>query len=81
MAPEGCTEADVRAAVDDFFSDIIDVVDLPATVGGSWTWHIVKVPTVAAICRVALRGRQIGAGVRIDLFSKFPKQPTALGPL
>ena len=37
LGPEECTEAETRAAVDDFSSDVIDVVDTPAKVGGSWT--------------------------------------------
>ena len=74
LGPEGCTEAEVRAAVDDFSSDVIDVVDIPAKAGGSWTWHIAKfqrlLPCVVSRC----------AGFRLELefaFIHFPNSKTS----
>ena len=71
LGPEGCTEAEVRAAVDDFSSDIIDVVDIPATAGGSWKWHIAKfqwlLPFVVSRC----------AGFRWELESALTHFPTS----
>ena len=71
LGPEGCTEAEVRAAVDDFSSDVIDYVDIPATAGGSWTWHIAKfqrlLPFVVSRC----------AGFRLELESAFIHLPNS----
>lgn len=71
LGPEGCTEAEVRAAVDDFSSDIIDVVDIPAKAGGSWTWHIAKfqrlLPFVVSRC----------AGFRWELESALTHFPNS----
>ena len=62
---EECTVAEVRAAVDDFSSDVIDAVDIQAKAGGSWTWHIAKfqrlLPFVVSRC----------AGFRLELEFAF----------
>ena len=65
LDPEECTKTEVRAAVDEFSSDIIDVVDIAAKTGASWTWHIAKfqrlLPFVVSRC----------AGFRLELEVAF----------
>ena len=71
LGPEECTEAEVRAAVDDFCSAVIDVVYIPAKAGGSYEWHIAKfqrlLPFVVSHC----------AGFRSELESAFTHFPNS----
>ena len=71
LGPEECTRAEVRAAVDDFSSDVIDTVDIPTKARGSWTWHIAKfqrlLPCVVSRC----------AGFRVELESAFTHFPNS----
>ena len=71
LGPEECKRAVVRAAVDEFSSDVIDAVYIRAQDGGLYAWHIAKfqrlLPFVVSRCE----------GFRSELESAFTHFPNS----
>ena len=71
LGPEECTRAMVRSAVEDFSSDAIEAVYIPAKNVRVFEWHIAKfqrlLPFVVSSC----------AGFRLELESAFTHFPNS----